>query len=137
MQTIYSPAGQSFFTRSVARIHHINIHFGGTFYTFSTFTFTALNDSNDVYTYKQMIKQPNVSKFVEAMVKKVMDHEEWRYWICVPKSEIPKRTSTILAFIFLSVRDGLVARSSNGRQGFVIMVECSSGESITGIYLLQ
>ena len=75
MQQNYASAGQSFFTRSVARIHHVNMHFDGTFNIFSTFAMAALNDSNDVYTYREMLKQPDVSKFVEAMIKEVMDHE--------------------------------------------------------------
>ena len=84
MHTLYSPAGQSFFTRSVNQIHHTNMHFDGTFNIFSRFSLAALNDSNDVYTYREMLKQPDVSNFVEAMVKEVMDHEERRHWICVP-----------------------------------------------------
>ena len=90
MDSIGSPAGQSFFTRSKAHMNYFNMYFDGTFNIFSTFAYAALNDSNDVYTYREMLKQPDVSKFVEAMVKEVIDHEERRHWICVPRSEIPK-----------------------------------------------
>ena len=96
MDSITSPAGQFFFTLSVAYMNYLNMHFDGTFNIFSTLAYAALNDLNDVYTYREMLKQPDVSKFVEAMIKEVMDHEERRHWICVPRSKIPKGASTIL-----------------------------------------
>ena len=101
------------------------MHFDGTLNIFSAFVMAALNDSNDVYTYCKMLKQPDVFKFVEATIKEVMDHEERRHWICVPRSEIPKGTSSFQ-----------VEKLSNGKQDFVAMVVCS-GESIIGRHMLQ
>ena len=73
-------------------MNYLNMQFDGTFNIFSTFAYAALIDSNDVYTYREMLRKPDISKFVEAMVKEVMDHEERRHWICVPRSEIPNGT---------------------------------------------
>ena len=87
----------SFFTKSIEVFHRLNMHYGGTVNICSTYAMAALNDSNDIYTYREMLKQPDVAKFVEAMIKEVTDNEERRHWICVPRSEIPRGTSKVLA----------------------------------------
>ena len=65
----------SFFSCSVERFHHLNAHFDGTFNVLSQFAFAALNDLNDTYTLREMLKQKDVANFVEAMLKEVNDHE--------------------------------------------------------------
>ena len=87
----------SFFAWSVDRFHRLNAHYDGTINAFSTFIFAALNDSNDTYTLKEMLKQNDIANFVEAMVKEVDDHEQRGHWICIPRSRMPKGTSTILS----------------------------------------
>ena len=84
-------------TKSIEVFHRLNMHYDGNMNIFSTYTMAALNDSNDVYTYCEMLKQLDLAKFVEAMIKEVTDHEERRHWIYVPRSEMPRGTSTILA----------------------------------------
>ena len=32
-------------------------------------------DTNDVYTMKEVMKQPDIADFIQAMVKEVADHE--------------------------------------------------------------
>ena len=97
MRTVVPYADKLYFSRSIEVFHRKNTHFDGTLNAFSTWALAALNDSNDVYTYHDILKEQDNAKFIEAMIKEVQDHEERRYWICVPCSCIPKGTSTIFA----------------------------------------
>ena len=97
MSSITTGSSSSFLTKSIEVFHRLNMHYYGTVNIFSTYAMAALNDSNDVYTYREMLKQPDVAKFVEAMIKEVTDHEERSHWVCVPRYEMPRGTSTILA----------------------------------------
>ena len=97
MHLVSKTSSKSFFAKSVDVFHRLNMHYDGTANIFSTFAMAALNDSNDVYTYREMLKQSDVAKFVEAMIKEITDHEERRHWICIPRSQMPRGTSTILA----------------------------------------
>ena len=87
----------SFLSRSVERFHHLNAHYNGTFNVLSNFAYAAINDSNNTYSLKEMLKQDDVAHFVEAMIKVLNNHETRRHWICVPRSAKPEGTKTILA----------------------------------------
>ena len=87
----------SYFSCSIEQFHYLNSHYDGTFNVLSNFAYAALNDSNDTFTLKEILKQKDVANFVEAMLKEVNDHETRKHWICVSRSAIPQGTKTILA----------------------------------------
>ena len=96
-RSLSTSSHSSFFSRSVERFHHLNSHHDWTFNVLLNFAYAAVNDSNETYTLKEMLKQKDVANFVEAMIKEVNDHESRKHWICVPRSAIPQETETILA----------------------------------------
>ena len=49
------------FNITVNKLHHVVLMTGG--------------DSNDCYTFKEMLQQPDKADFIQAMVKEVQDHE--------------------------------------------------------------
>jgi hypothetical protein len=53
--------------------------------------------SNKVFTYKESITQEDSPLFVEAMQKKVADHELRNHWTIVHCSTIPKTAQPIQA----------------------------------------
>lgn len=69
----------SFFFRSVERFHHLNNYYDGAFYILSNFAYAALNNPNGTYTLREMLKQDDVTNFVEAMIKEVDDHESRKH----------------------------------------------------------
>ena len=97
MQAAPQSHSTSFITQSIDAFHKANIHFDGTLNVFSVFALAALNDTNDVYTYRDMLKQPDAAKFVEAMIKEITDHDDRKHSIGIPRSSMPKVTKTILA----------------------------------------
>lgn len=44
-----------------------------------------------------MLKQPDVAKFIEAMVKEIEGHVGREHWVIIPRAEMPSGMKTILA----------------------------------------
>ncbi len=44
-----------------------------------------------------MLRQPDSSDFVKAMLAEVNDHETQNHWTVTPRSQIPKGVKTIMA----------------------------------------
>ena len=57
----------------------------GTFNDIHPLSNIAKNDSNDVFYLHQAMKLPDAEKFIEAMEKKIADHERRKHWIKVPR----------------------------------------------------
>ena len=64
----------SFMSKTIDPFHHLNSHFDKTLNVFSIFAFASSSADNGTYTLREMLKQSDVSKFVEAMIKEVDDH---------------------------------------------------------------
>ena len=88
---------QSYMSQALERFHHLNSHFDKTLNVLSIFAFASANADNDTYSLREMLKQPDVSKFVEAMVKEIDDHVRREHWDIIPRSTMPTGTKTILA----------------------------------------
>lgn len=83
--------------RAVEQCHRVNAHFDQTLNVVHHAVLMAGSESNDVYTFKEMLKQEDAASFIEAMVKEVGDHESRDHWSVVPRSTMPVGTKTILA----------------------------------------
>ena len=59
--------------------------------------FMEEKENNDTYTYKEMLKQPDSTDFIQAMIKEVQDHEQRNHWTVIPRHQVPKGVKTILA----------------------------------------
>lgn len=92
-----NPNSNSVFASTVNTIHNLNSHFDCTLNVLSTFAYAAMNDTNDTFTFKEMCQQPDMPKFIDAMVKEVADHNERLHWDIIPRAEIPAGMKTILA----------------------------------------
>ena len=75
----------SFFSQSVECFHHLYAHYDRTFNVLLHFAYASINDSNDTYSLKEMLKLDDVAKFVEAMIKEVNDHEKQRFLDLCPQ----------------------------------------------------
>ena len=64
----------SVFQSSLDSYHYLNSHFDCTLNVLSTFALASVNASNDTYTFREMLQQPDKGKFMEAMTKEVDDH---------------------------------------------------------------
>ena len=91
------PEAVSSVQRFALHTERINAHFDGTVNAIHHAILMTEVDSNDVYTMREVMKQPDFPEFIQAMVKEVQDHEEREHWTIVPRSEIPAGTKTILS----------------------------------------
>ncbi len=53
--------------------------------------------SNDMFTYKQAMREKNYHKFVKAMIKEVDDHENRNHWTIMCCSDMSVDTKTIMS----------------------------------------
>ena len=80
-----------------------------------------------------MLKQPDAADFIHAMIKEADDHESGDHWDVVPRWGKPPYVKAILAiWAFKQKTVFQMGALINTRHGYVLMVECSSMESITG-----
>ena len=59
--------------------------------------YSAAKESNESYTFKEMLRQDDRDQFVEAMQKEIDDHTKRKHWEIILRSEMPKDTKTIMA----------------------------------------
>ena len=71
------------FDKSLNQIHHMVLATGQT--------------SNEVYTFKDMLKEDDRVDFIDAMEKEISAHEKRKHWESVPRSSLPTGTKTIQA----------------------------------------
>ena len=57
----------------------------------------AYTTSNEVYTYKQMLKEDDCNKFFQAIMDKIEVHEKHNYWTLVERNDLPVGIKTIMA----------------------------------------
>ena len=69
------------FDQSCNQMHHMVLAAGHTL--------------NEVYTFKDMLKQDDRADFVKAMGAEVREHEKQKHWEVVKRSSIPEGTKTI------------------------------------------
>ena len=89
-------ATSSLLSNAVDSYHRANVLYDNTINCFSTMT-VAAEASNEVFTYRDALKQPDRVEFIKAMVKEIEDHEKRGHWEIVEKSTIPDGTKTIMS----------------------------------------
>ena len=82
---------------SIDYFHCLNTHFDGTLNDVSAFSLATINDTNDAYTFSEMLRQDDVPEFVHAMIKEINDHKDRDHWDLINWDEISPGTKTILA----------------------------------------
>ena len=50
---------------------------------------------NEVYTFKDMLKEDDRADFIKAMAKEIEDHEKRGHWVAVLRLSMPSGTKTI------------------------------------------
>ncbi len=86
----------SLLTTAVDSFHQVNTLYDGTVNCFSTLAQSS-EASNETFTSKQALQQPNYHEFVKAMVNEVNDHKKQDHWTCMQRSDIPANTKTIMS----------------------------------------
>ena len=91
-------------SRSMRYFERVNTHFDGTINQLHAMTavFAAECGHNDVYTFKEMLQQPDAGDFINAMQKEIDTHSNRAHWELMRKSELPrddtgKRVRTIMS----------------------------------------
>ena len=82
---------------TVNSFHSANMNFDNTMNALHPMAFLAEADSNESYTFRQMLKQSDASDFIQAMIKEANDHETREHWEVIPRWQKPPDEKTILA----------------------------------------
>ena len=53
--------------------------------------------SNEVFTYKEALKQDDYREFIKAMLKEIEEHEKRNHWTLIERTEMPVGAKTILS----------------------------------------
>ena len=74
------PSPQTIVEKVVAHAHQVNMHFDSTINEIHHMVLATAKGTNDTYTLKQMLKEPDVKDFCAAMMKEVEYHESRNHW---------------------------------------------------------
>jgi hypothetical protein len=74
----------------------VNTLYDGTVNCFSTLVQSS-DVSNEIFTYKQALREPDYHDFIKAMVHKVHDHNKQDRWTFMQCSDMPENTKTIMS----------------------------------------
>ena len=81
--SLHSPA-QALVFATANPFHSANQNFDNTLNAWHPMAFLAEKENNETYTFSQMLKQPDATEFVKAMIKAADDHESREHWSVVP-----------------------------------------------------
>ena len=93
---LVSSSARSLFSKSIDSYHRANSLYDGTINCFSTVTMSAAA-SNEVFTYKEALKQDDFREFIKAMVKEIRDHEMREHWTLIQRDDMPSDQKTIMS----------------------------------------
>ena len=62
-----------------------NQNFDSTLNALHSMALLAEKENNELYTFGQMLKQPDAAYFIHAMIKEADDHESQYHWDVVPR----------------------------------------------------
>ena len=91
------PSPSTMAGKVVAHAHQVNLHFDGTMNEIHHMALATAKGTNDTYTLKQMLKEPDVADFCTAMMKEVDDHESRGHWTLMDRAELDPSIKTILS----------------------------------------
>ena len=82
--------------KAVFHSERVNVHFDNTLNKVHHAVLMSGGDSNDIYTFKQMLQEPDRAELIQAMIQEVKDHEQRVDWSIVPRSTMSPDTEIIL-----------------------------------------
>jgi len=94
-QSIAKPK-PSLLNTAIDSFHQVNTLYDGTVNCFLTLAQSS-EASNETFTYKQALQEPDYHDFIKAMVHEVEDHESRDHWTCMRRSDMPENTKTIMS----------------------------------------
>ncbi len=118
----------SFISRTMKQFEKVNMNFDGSHNTYHPFAFASSLADNKTYTVKEMLQQPDVASFVNAMVEEVAAHEN--------NEQLAIRKLS-LQFGLSNAKGSLTEQSINTKQEFAPTVGCKNGELIIGKPMLK
>ena len=82
--TFYKPKEKatSVLENAINSFHQVNSPYDGTINCFSMVLMSAAA-SNEVFTYKQALKEDDYQEFIKAMLKEIKAHEEGEHWTMI------------------------------------------------------
>ncbi len=86
--------------KMLTRIHEVNELYDGTLNTIHAYVFNTVvldMSNNEILTYTKAMQQPDSAQFIEAMAKKIHNHEAHDHWEIVRCNTIPPGHKTIQA----------------------------------------
>ena len=92
-----SPPNETYTQSLIRRFEEVNEHYDCTMNNLHMFSFLTDLSTNDVFTFRQAMKQDDRIDFVRAMEKEIEDHESRNHWTVVHRSTIPPRAKPIKA----------------------------------------
>ncbi len=100
----------SFVSRVMNQLEKVNLNFDGTSNVTHPFAFSTTASDNETYTLKEMLNQPDVPNFVQAMIEEVDAHEKNGHWEVVPRSQIGNNKPILAVWSFKRKRypDGTI-----------------------------
>ena len=90
-------SSQNLVFTTVNSYHMANQLFDNTLNSLHSMALLAEKEDNESYTFKEMLKQPDASEFIKAMMKESSDHETRGHWEVVPRYSKPSNVKAILA----------------------------------------
>jgi len=91
------PAASCFFTQTIEHSLTVSMLVDKSFNSFPLFALAAEAEQNEVFTYKEAMKQDDNRDFIKAMIKEINDHEQRNHWTMIPRSSLPANVKTILS----------------------------------------
>jgi hypothetical protein len=98
--TVYQspfPSRMCLYTATMERSLTTSRLMDNTFNHFPLFAFAAQAEQNEVYTFKEAMKQDDAKDFIQAMTKEIDDHESRNHWTMMLRSDMPVNAKTILS----------------------------------------
>jgi hypothetical protein len=91
------PSPMCLYTRTVEHSLAMSQLIDNTFNSIPIFSLAAHMEQNEVYTYKEAMKQEDAKDFIKAMLKEIEDHESRGHWTMMKRSNMPINAKTILS----------------------------------------
>ena len=94
--TVFSH-GQACVNSAVYQCEMVNSNFDKSLNHIHHMVFAAGQTNNEVYTFKDMLREDDRADFIAAMKTEISAHEKRKHWESVPRSSLPIGTKTIQA----------------------------------------
>ena len=79
------------------QFQEVNKNFDTTFNDMLPHVFSVAKESNESYTFKEMLQKDDRNQFFESMTKEIGDHTKRKHWEIVPRSQMPRGIKPIMA----------------------------------------